>query len=364
MKLLTRYLIKEVYSSTLAIFVILMGIFLSNQVVRFLKAAAFESLASNSIKIIILLQFPILAAIVLPIALYLGIVFAFSKLHTNSEMIILFSCGLDSRKIISITLKFTTVVIIIVTLLSFWINPKIYRYFDHLKSAYADNLELIKPKRFNEVANGSWVFYVNSISDDKTRFHMVFAAQQSNQPLKKNRLSSLVAKSAYHKIDPNTGNSYLVLVDGYRYVGQPGHADYEVIKYKEYGIKVPTKKESWQGDESSIDTMTLWNTRSNVKAIAELHWRLAIPLLTIILTLLAIPLSKTSPREGRYLKTIPAILLCTVYVNLILLAKTWLKNQLIMPEFGMWWIHGPMLIIAFGLIVRPSKWQRYHRSSK
>ncbi|MDX1267880.1 MAG: LptF/LptG family permease, partial [Oceanisphaera sp.] len=46
---------------------------------------------------------------------------------------------------------------------------------------------------------------------------------------------------------------------------------------------------------------------------AELQWRLALPLSMLVLTLAVVPLAVVNPRQGRYAKLLPAILLYLAY---------------------------------------------------
>lgn len=356
MKILTKYLAKEIYSTTTATVLILLLIFMSNQVVRFMKLAAHGSLTSKAVFTIVLLQFPILAAIILPAALFLGILLAYGKLYADSEMIILSGCGLGPQKLLKITLAFSVTIMLTVSVLSLWINPKVYRYFDSLMAGVTtSSLDMIKPKHFNEIAGGSWIFYVDSIAEDRKQFSNIFASQQTDHI----KQSSLVARAAYTKIDPNNGgDTYMVLVDGYRYFGTPGQRDYEIIKFKEYGIKIQEEKKTWKGDESSMATTKLWSSKHQPRAAVELQWRISLPLLTIILALIATPLSKIPPKKGRYFKIAPAIILYIIYANLLLLAKAWIKKGILTPTLGVWWVHGFMLIIAIFLIARQMEWSK------
>lgn len=352
---------REVYASMLATMVVLLLIFLSNVLVRIMHSAASGVLSGNAVKMLLLLQLPLLSAVILPASLFLGILFAYGRLYADSEMIIFTACGLNPRRLLTTTLIFSGVVMILVAVLSLWINPKVYKYSDHITSgATSSSFELIKANQFNELAQGEWVFYVGSVSKDKKCFFDIFAAQQpdtQNSAFNSN-LCAVTAKSAYQKIDPNTGDLYMVLVDGYRYVGVPGQKDYEVMKYKEYGIQIKQDAVVWHKDESSMSTLRLWNDRKNNLAAAELQWRISLPLSALILTLVATPLSRVQPKRGRYAKLAPAVLLYIIYANFLFLAKAWIKSGVLTSVLGMWWVHGLMLGLAIFLIGRELGWWR------
>lgn len=359
MKVVTRYLIREVYSAILATNLVLLLIFLSNQFVRFMRLAASGMLPSSVIKTLLLLQLPILAALLLPVSLFLGVILAYGRLYADSEMTILSACGFNPKNLLTTTLGLSLIITLLVALLSLWINPKVYQYSDQIASgAVSNSVEIIKAKSFNVIGKGNWIFYVEKISKDHKQFYNIFAAEKPelNNPFNNSGLSVVTAKSAYQKNDPKTGELYLMLVDGYRYHGLPGQKEYEVIKYNEYGLQMP-RAEKWEGDVSSLPTIKLWRECKNNLAAAELEWRLSLPLSVLILTLLSVPLSKIKPKQGRYAKVLPAVLLYIIYANFLFLTKAWIKNGTLAPGLGVWWVHGLMLLLALFLIGKQLSWR-------
>lgn len=353
MKIVTRYLAREVYTMMLAAMIVLLFIFLSNQFVRYMHSAAGGVLSGEAVKILLLLQLPILSSVLLPVSLFLGILLAYGRLYADSEMTVLFACGINPWRLLTTTINFSLIVMILVAVLSLWLNPKVYKYYDHITSgATSTTLEMVKANHFNEIAHGKWIFYVENISSDRKHFYNVFAAEQpgSEENANNSNLTVISAKTAYQKVDSETGDLYMILVDGYRYVGQPGKKDYEVIKYDEYGLQLRHEVNVWQGDASSMSTTKLWQERHNKLAAAELQWRISLPLSALILTLLGTPLSQIKPRKGRYAKLAPAILIYIIYANFLFLAKAWMKKGVLLPAIGMWWVHGLMLFLAIFLI--------------
>ena len=256
---------------------------------------------------------------------------------------------------------------ILVAALSLWLNPKVYKYLDHMtRGGATGGLEMVKTNHFNEIVNGKWIFYAEKISEDKKSFHNVFAALKPDDPNKITDDDSCVvsAKSAYQKLDSETGDVYTVLVDGYRYMGKPGSKNYEVIKYDEYAIQVQKEVKPWYSDASSTPTLKLWNERRDKVAAAELQWRIALPLSVIILALIAVPLSRVKPKGGKYAKLAPAVLLYIIYANFLFLTKAWIKRGVLIPELGMWWVHGLMFIFASFLILQQTRWWRGLSSNK
>lgn len=91
---------------------------------------------------------------------------------------------------------------------------------------------------------------------------------------------------------------------------------------------------------------------------AELQWRLGVPISTLLLALIAVPLSRSRPREGRYGRLAIGLLVFIVYLNMLSAAKAWVEQGTISPELGLWWVHGSMLLLALSLLGLQNGWHR------
>src|SRR5690606_26707908 len=91
---------------------------------------------------------------------------------------------------------------------------------------------------------------------------------------------------------------------------------------------------------------------------AELHWRLSFPLMCIVLTMLAVPMSALRPREGRYARVWVAIVVYFVYSNIVSAGKVWIARGIV-PEFlGLWWIHGIAALLVLLVILRSRRFRK------
>ena len=88
------------------------------------------------------------------------------------------------------------------------------------------------------------------------------------------------------------------------------------------------------------------------EAVAEWHWRIAIPLSIPLLTLIAVPLSRVNPRQGKFGRLLPALLLYLGYYSLLIIARSALEDGKIPAQLGMWWLHGSALLLGIVLIMR------------
>jgi lipopolysaccharide export system permease protein len=102
----------------------------------------------------------------------------------------------------------------------------------------------------------------------------------------------------------------------------------------------------------------------DIRLRTELQWRLSLPLLVFIVTLMAVPLSRVNPRQGRFLKLLPAILLYMAYLSILIAARGALEKGKIPPTLGLWWVHAIFLAIGLGLLYwEPLQLKRASRRS-
>lgn len=353
-----RYLTKEIYTSLFATTIVLLLIFISQQLVQYLRLAATGDISPKIVALLLLLKLPLLLALLLPLSLFLAIILAYGRLYADNEITIMQSAGIGQNNLLRINIRFSIIITIIVAALSLWVGPTVSNYSDHLLSGAAPSsmLELVLPNRFTPIAKGKWIFYVDAASKDKKDLHHVFAAEQPDEKnLNSNTPLGIVSAAGGHPYtDKSTGDSFLVLTNGYRYSGTPGTNNYRIAKYDEYGVRIQ-QETVWQQDESNTSTWELWQARAQRLAATELQWRIALPLSAFILTLLGTPLSCVKPKKGRYAKIAPAALCYIIYANLLFLARAWLKKGFIVPLLGMWWVHGAMLLLAIFWLTRQGK---------
>ena len=185
---------------------------------------------------------------------------------------------------------------------------------------------------------------------DRANLGGVFISEKRLGQDKKDRgISVLVADSGRQEIRPD-GSRYLILENGYRYDGSPGMADYRAIKYDTYGVLLARPDVSDEvTDRDAIPTTELLGSKE-LRSIAELQWRISLPLLVFIVTLMAVPLSRVNPRQGRFLKLLPAILLYMAYLTILIAARGALEKGKLPASLGLWWVHGIFLVIGLGLL--------------
>lgn len=353
--LIFRYLAKEVFTTLLALTCILLLIFMSNQFVQYLSRAAHGQIPAMFILKLMALELPMFMGLLLPLGFYMALLLAYGRLYAESEMTVLHACGYGPPQLLKHSLIMASVVTSVVLVILLWINPTIA--VERVKLLRSSGIQVmiktLVPGTFTATSGGKDVFYVESMNQEHDRGKGVFLARL-NTKRGEPRWDVLWADEAYAVHNAATGANDLVLIDGRAYQGKPGQADYQIASFKRYETRLPEPVSSPKaGDLRSVDTAKLWPLGSGDYAkAAELLWRFSIPLMVIVLTFVAVPLSRVNPRVGKYARLLPAILLFIVYANLMFITRDAVSAGRLSLWLAIISLHGSMVLMGVGLMWR------------
>lgn len=347
-----RYLAKEVFVTLISLTAILLLIFMSNQFIQYLNRAAAGRIPGVIIMKLMMLEMPNLMALLLPLGFFVSLLLAYGRLYADSEMTVLRACGYGPNQLLKHSMYMACVVAAVAAAVMVWASPYIaIERAKLLRSSGVQTLiQTISPGRFHAIDRGTKVFYVQSISRDHLQASDIFLVKQT---LKNEKLQwdVLWADKAYAETDPTDDEDYLVFKNGKEYQGVPGEATYQVSQFSQSKVRLPHPVISnINEDVRTAQTASLWpiNNADKSKA-AELQWRLSVPIMILTLTLVGVPLSRVSPRSGKFAKLFPAIIIFILYADAIFTAKSAIGSGKIPVWLGLWWVH--VLVILLGLFL-------------
>jgi lipopolysaccharide export system permease protein len=203
--------------------------------------------------------------------------------------------------------------------------------------------------RFEAFSGGDAVFYAERV-DAEGVLHNVFVQRESAGQIE----VALADTATYSKAAPN-GVHLVTLFNGRRYEGFPGRDDFRVIEFREHGIPISTPTDAaGTQDPDTKPTRDLLGSDAP-SDIAQLQYRTSTPIMALVLTLVAVPLSRLRPRQGRYARVGFAIVVYVVYSNLLSAAKVWLEKGDLPPAVGVWWVHAAALALGLYLVMREAR---------
>ncbi|TQV85672.1 LPS export ABC transporter permease LptF [Exilibacterium tricleocarpae] len=357
-----RYLAREVLFSMTAVSAVLLMFTLSARFVKYLADAAAGKLASDVLFAVMGYRLPGFLELILPLGLFLAILFAYGRLYMDSEMTVLSACGMSQRRLLGYSLIPALGVAMVVAGFSLFVSPLGAERAEAILSEQRKRTEFdaLTPARFEAMRNGQSITYAESLSSDRKQMFGVFMAQMADGSASAD-LAVIVAESGNQITHEENGQRYLILKNGHRYEGRPGEADYRITRFAQFAqrLEQPHAREKRKAKADSTPTRALLGSDKLVDQ-ATLQWRLSIPVLVVILTLMAVPLSKTSPRQGRYLKMIPAILLYIIYLVSLSSARGAIEDGRLPVHFGLWAVHSIFFVIAL-LLLTAGSWRSWLR---
>lgn len=342
-----RYFLREFLVNLFAVVAVLWLIYVATRFARYLAQAAVGNLPSEVI--FTLLGYSSLGALslLLPIGAFLAVMLALGRMNSDSELTVIAACGISSQRVMRNVLIFSVSIGLFVALLSLVIVPDVLsgRYELEQKAKIAADTSGLVAGNFKESKDGEWTFYAEGLANDSQTMESVFI-----QIHRQDRPMIFRAEQGHFEIDDNTGDKYLVLQKGFRYQGQAGERDFIIAEFETHNLLIEKGGEQQVREKhKSLPTAFLWQRGTN-KDWAEIQWRIATAVMTVILCLFAIKLSNAGPRKGRYAGFFPAILLYIVYSNLLAVNKSWVEKGVVAPWLGSVWIHLLMIIVLLVIL--------------
>jgi lipopolysaccharide export system permease protein len=355
-----RSLLREFATTGISTFLVLLAITITTQLIRFLGYAARGNISTDAV--LTFLGFASLRylPILLSLTLFISVLMTLTRSYRDSEMVVWFTSGQGLNAWIRPVLIYAAPLVFVIAVLSLLLSPwsmgKTEEYRRQMESR--DEVSAISPGVFKESRNAERVYFVEKLAANLTTVANIFVHSEED-----GQVGTTVANRGYQETAPN-GDRFLVLQNGRRYIGPPGSAEFRIIEFEKYSLRI----ESSEAKESlptvkSRSTAELLKKNKSFDAKAELIWRASLPISAFVLCLLAIPMSFVNPRAGRSLNLMLAALLYMVYSNLLSIFQAWVAQQRIGPFLGMWTVHAVMLAVVVAMFymrlsVRPLRMLR------
>jgi lipopolysaccharide export system permease protein len=356
--IIDRYIMREIIKPTVAVCTALVFIYGCYMATRYLADAVSGQLTGTTVIILILLRIAISLEVLLPTTLYLSVVIALGRLYKDSEMTALFACGVSMARVLRPVFFISLVIAVIVASLSLYIRPWAYSTFFQLKAqakAYFD-ITRMTDGTFYEIENGVRVIYAEKVDHQQDEAERVFI-----QTEREDVLQVIFARQASQSMDQASGKQILVFAEGYLYEFSRTGKEGRVIQFEQSAMPLEPKENlrlKYRVKAASIESLA---RSGDSEEIAEFQWRLSTPLATMLLALLGVPLSRSSPRQGKYAKVTSAVLVFAVYYNLSAMAKKWVAQGVLDTVPGIWWVQALLGLLLLLLLWQPNRMLRWRK---
>src|SRR5690606_5084611 len=261
----------------------------------FLGRAASDRIAAADVIPLIAFSSIRYIPVLLVLTVFLSILMVMSRAWRDSEMVIWFASGqsLTSwiRPVLSFALPYALVVGLVALVVSPWANQQIAELRQRFEQR--EDVSQVAPGQFRESRSSNRVFFVESVSKDQTEVSNVFVVQQDGE-----RNIVVASRGGRIQVEDN-GDRFLVLEDGRRYDGNWGGAEYSLMEFDGYGVRLEPTAPSGNAEGSrGLSTTALIRELTPIN-LGELSYRIGLPLSVFLMALLAIPMAFVNPRLGR-----------------------------------------------------------------
>lgn len=351
---LDRYLLREFAQATFATLVVLLMVSLGG-----IFAGVLGQIARGSVPASMLLSQLGLQAIrylpmVLPLGLMLGLLLAVGRLYRDAEMPVLASIGVGPKRLLRPLLLITVPMVAVIALCSLWLGPWAKATSARLIAENNRNLLVagLEPGRFTELPGGG-VVYVGSMSRDGTELGRIFVYRQSGD-----RLDVTTARTGV--VNTEGDDRMLRLEEGFRVEGpRESGRDFRLMRYASNDLLLPeTEPDRDDGEDPEAMSTSALLTDPRPEATAQLHFRLAPPLLALAFALMAVPLARSPPRQARYGRMMLGFLAYLVGMNMAALGTGWLSSGKLPLSAGLWWLLLPLLALGTWLYLGDGRMAR------
>ena len=350
--IIRRYLATQVLATSFAVAGLLTVILMSSRVIQFFEKAANGKIAVDLLSAVLWYRLPGFLELILPLGLFIGLLLALGRLYLDNEMAVLAAAGIGPSHVVRWLLPTTALITVLTALMALWWSPSGVAESDRIYAEQANRstFDLIQPGRFQRV--GERMLYADMSPDKSTlRSVILLETRPASAGADGERQIIVRAREGRRVKDPVLGPDAVELLDGERWLLRAGAADYQRVAFERYRLRLKQAEvQVTDSNLSALSTPALWQIRSDSpKAAAEWGWRFSLVFMVPVIALLALPLAKVNPRQGRYLKLLPAIVLYLSYVVLLAAVKSGIEKESLEVSAN-WGVHAIYLLLALVML--------------
>ena len=368
--ILRRYMTQQVAANTAIVLLFLMALMLGGRLIRYFGIAAEGRLDVGLLFAIIGYNIPTFLELILPLSFFIALMLVLGRMYVDQEMSVLFASGISRGRLTRLMIPLITGLFIFQMGISLLAKPWGLSNSKQIwqTQSLGSLLDLVRPKTF--ISSGNYHLYVDEFDKEKRELKNLYVVQQQTDKSGKIAKNDVIitATRAYQVPSKDTDSSMqLDLFQGRRYELGTNNAKYNQASFEKYRITLE-KPASEKITETNVETQTTAKLLAHTQkpeVKAELGYRFTMPWLIIIAAMLATPLAQVRPRQGRWLRLLPSVLIFASCAISIISLRTAIGKESISEYAYIWLIVG---FIAFALLLN---WQsrvvhrvRYRRHSR
>jgi lipopolysaccharide export system permease protein len=350
-----RHVLRSILQATLAVGVVLLAILFAYQMAFVLGRAADGQLPGALVLELVSLTLRGNLTIILPFAVVLGVVLGLGRLYHDSEISAAHAGGIGMRTLFGAAAAVTLAAAVLAAWMAFVDGPAAARGVVQLRTQALRTAITrgLAPGQFRSLGQGTTLYFRAAGADGALQDVFLQRDLPETQG-RARRMQIVLAATARYAVSADSSYYTIDLGKGRSHEGVPGEGAWRITQFDSQTIRVPTPQASLPGRPrlDRLDTAELLRSTSS-ELRAELHWRIGWVLNVIVLGLLAVPLARLRPGQGRHARLPWAVLLFAVYAGLLSTGRLMLERGDIPADAGLWWVHAAIIVLGVMLLRLP-----------
>ena len=336
--IIDRYLLREVATPFIAISAALITLYITFSLTRYLTDATEGVLAAEAVFSLTLLRAFIALETLLPVALYISLMVALGRLYTDWEVTALKASGISESRIIIPIIGLAGLIGMGIACLSLWGRPWAYHqlYAFQAEARAMTDLAQLEAGRFHYDADKKRVVFMDARRGKEGLTGLFVRTSEEGD------IQVLTATSGKFESYAREDAHRLHVFDA-RVFRVGGEGPDLVGRFGEFTLWLPTAIPDPVGFKPKRMSNRELRASPVPEARAELQWRLSTAVSALLLALLAVPLSRTRPRSGRFSRVMLAVVIYALYYNLLGVARTGVEQQ---ATESIWWAPGLLAAVV------------------
>ncbi len=359
MRILTRYILREVTAHALIGVAIFTFVLFTRDLGRILELAVRASAPLPSVAEIFFFTIPVALTYTLPMSVLVGILIGLSRLAADSEVTAMRASGMGVWSFLRVLSIFVLAAWALALANGLYIAPRSQAALAHLEDRLKSSQVSfeVQPRVFYE-GFPKIVLYVHDVKSAQGAavWKDVFMADLTDATNPKITL----AKEGI-VVSEGPDRLHLHLTDGSAHETDPTNVDhYQISTFQQTDIPIELPSAENKTDESQPATiMDTWalllkashSDRNSAQLyLIEFHRRFALPTACLVLALVGIPLGLSSKKSGKSGGFVLTILLVFTYYVISLVGVSLAKQGRVSPWFGAWLADLVFLALAVFLL--------------
>jgi len=334
MSIISKHYINSILINFVGILLILSLIIFGNQFFLVINRSFESGMFSSEIFSLMFLKLIRDMPLLVSLSLCLGIIYTINGFHKRSEVIIVNFGGLNEFDLVKKIISVIFIITFLIAVLAIIITPMSNKLIEDIKSNINSRPDYIffKEGEFQNFQSGV-TFFANDVENlensDNQILNDIFIFSEVDDKL-------VFSQKGYKEIFD--GDVFLRLNNGKIYENlSVAENNPAIINFEEYRISLFKKTDNLKNTVYKPQSKRIYELflSNDLEDIAELFYRISIPILAVLASILSVYLSKHNPRNKRNFAFALAFISFIFYYYLILVVKIYVESSMVSPSFSL-----------------------------